>query len=76
MPKRRCENCSQWSSTDSVWGTCTTASSSGQWRNEAKRPADLETRADFGCVEWRSLAAVVRRIEVERAASATKIQPT
>lgn len=75
MAKRRCENCASWSSTDSVWGECTTASSNGQRRNEARRaaasyvaslgdvhPADLETRADFGCVEWKSLAAVVKRI--------------
>ncbi len=80
MPKRRCENCSHWSSTDSVWGNCFIASTNGQWRNEAKRacasyvaslgdvqPADLETRADFGCVEWKSLTAVIKRIAAKDA---------
>lgn len=71
MRPRRCENCSHWSSTDQVWGECTVA---GRYRTGQRmhatywdepgdvRDANLETASDFGCVEWSSLAAVVKRI--------------
>ena len=71
MSARRCENCSRWSSTDQVWGECTVASryANGQrshatYIEEPGRVLDacLETRHDFGCVEWKSYAAVAKRV--------------
>ena len=70
--KRRCENCSHWSSTDQVWGECTLISD--RRRDERKAfaqyvaaPGDVEdadfwSRWDFGCALWASLAAAIKRI--------------
>ena len=70
MPKRRCENCSHWSSTDQVWGECLYAGTDADEQRKADAryvlapgevvQADLWTRWDFGCVAWSSLAALVK----------------
>lgn len=73
MSRRRCENCSHWSSTDQVWGECTllSAPDRGQERKAHAQyvaaPGDVEnadvwSRWDFGCVLWDSLATAIRRI--------------
>lgn len=71
-PRRRCENCSHWSSTDEVWGDCGyamrdsidhTANATYVHSLGDVRSATLETRRDHGCVAWKSLAAVLRRID-------------
>ena len=61
-PRRRCENCNDWSSTDGVWGECVYASSPDRdgdkiahatyARRGNEEQAELETRYDFGCVKW------------------------
>lgn len=70
--KRRCENCSHWSSTDQVWGECTLISD--HRRDERKAfaqyvagPGDVEdadfwSRWDFGCSLWASLAGAIKQI--------------
>lgn len=61
-PRKRCENCARWGSTDSVWGTCEYAT---RRSHVAKAQAEcidlgrdygasLETRYDFGCMMWLS----------------------
>lgn len=70
VPRHRCENCTQWSSTDSVWGDCLYASSKGANSEERlmeatyvrkgdERTAVLETKWTFGCVAWKSLKAAL-----------------
>lgn len=71
-PRKRCENCTQWSSTDQVWGSCTYASSRDRDGTKIalaeyvdlgeEHQADLNTRYDFGCVLWASLAKAIKRI--------------
>ena len=64
---RRCENCSQWSSSDKVWGVCDYASVDRSDRLACATrlsggrdlQADLETRFNFGCVAWSSLWKVI-----------------
>lgn len=71
MTKRRCENCTHWSSTDQVWGECTllSAPDRGQERKAHAQyvlaPGEVEgaevwSRWDFGCVAWASLASLVK----------------
>lgn len=61
-PRNRCETCSQWSSTDKVWGDCMYASSRDDGTKLAQathvelgnqKQATLETKWDFGCRVWR-----------------------
>lgn len=68
--RRRCENCSQWSSTDQVWGDCTYASARDDGTKIAnatytrlgdEKQAELETRYDFGCSMWKSLQSAVKK---------------
>lgn len=76
-PRRRCENCSHWLSTDHVYGECTllSAADRGQERKAYAQfvhaPGDVDdaeiwSRWDFACVLWESLKAVIKRIEVAR----------
>lgn len=71
MPKRRCENCSHWSSTDQVWGECTllSAPDRGQERRAYAQyvaaPGEIEdaevwSKWDFGCVAWDSVASLIK----------------
>jgi len=67
-----CKNCSHWSSTDKVWGYCSHIESdypSADPRTRASinlctydGSADLWTKHDFGCREWASLKAALKRI--------------
>lgn len=70
MAKRRCENCTRWSSTDQVWGDCTLHSERDRGQDRRAyaayvdgpgdvRDAELRTKWDFGCVCWESLASLV-----------------
>lgn len=70
MMRKRCENCSQWSSTDQVWGECMYASSRDDGTKIAharyislgdEKQAELATRYDFGCSLWKSLRSAVKR---------------
>lgn len=71
MSRRRCENCSHWSSTDQVWGDCTllSAPDRGQERRAYAafvagpgevEDAEVRCRWDFGCVAWDSLGVLVK----------------
>lgn len=65
LTRKRCENCSKWSSTDRVWGHCQYASSrdadgskiahATYVRLGDEHQAELETKFNFGCVRWSSL---------------------
>lgn len=66
-PRRRCENCSFWASTDRVWGSCGYASTRDDGDKVAhatyvrlgdEKQAELETKYVFGCVRWKSLKGV------------------
>ena len=70
---KRCENCSHWSSTDQVWGSCTLISACDRAQDRrafaqyVAAPGDVEdaefwTKWDFGCRLWDSLAAVIKRV--------------
>jgi hypothetical protein len=55
---RRCQNCASWGSSDSVWGVCLREHDEDA-RMHVMEPRtgpaeDLETKFNFGCVEWRS----------------------
>lgn len=60
-PRKRCETCSHWSSTDKVWGDCMYASTEDYGKiaqanyvsGGNARQATLETKYDFGCRVWR-----------------------
>lgn len=63
-PRMRCENCSFWASTDSVWGSCGYASTRDDGDKVAhatyvrlgdEKQAELETNYVFGCVKWKSV---------------------
>ena len=80
-----CKNCANWSSTDQVWGHCTQIVS--DYPDGDKRAsinlcthdgtADLWTREDFGCREWSSMRAALKRItELERLGKSTQPQNT
>jgi len=67
-PRRRCENCSHWASTDRVWGSCGYASSRDDGYKIAhatyvrvgrEEQAELETKFNFGCVIWKSTRAAL-----------------
>lgn len=59
-PRKRCENCSRWSSTDKVWGDCMYASTEDHAKiaqaqyviSGLEHQATLETRYDFACRVW------------------------
>ncbi|MDO3434373.1 hypothetical protein QWJ46_16965 [Rhizobium sp. CBN3] len=71
-PRKRCENCSKWSSTDKVWGHCTYASSRDDDHSKIahatyvrlgdEHQAELETKFNFSCVLWSSLKAAVKKV--------------
>ncbi|UFW79978.1 hypothetical protein [Rhizobium sp. SU303] len=64
IPRKRCENCSAWCSTDRVWGNCHYASTEDRdgtkiaqatyVRLGDEKQAELETKYSFGCVLWAS----------------------
>ena len=64
-----CKNCANWSSTDQVWGHCTQIVSDYPDGNKRASinlctydgSADLWTREDFGCREWSSMRAALKR---------------
>lgn len=78
-----CKNCANWSSTDQVWGHCTHIESdypSADPKNRASinlctydGTADLWTREDFGCREWKSLRAALKRIANAERTSVTTV---
>ena len=65
-PRRRCENCTLWSSADRVWGDCiypreNNAEARALYvERGVERQARLETHWDFACAAWRSVAVALR----------------
>lgn len=58
LRNRRCENCASWGWSDGVWGICLRAESDDARMAVREDPrgvcGTLETRHNFGCVEWRT----------------------
>ena len=54
MPVPRCETCSEWRKHElEDIGTCALAANPPE-RHYPRALGDLETRADFGCVDWKA----------------------
>lgn len=55
---RRCENCTHWGANDTVWGDCTRVGVLNARfavdENEIGPLGGLQTRFNFGCVEWKT----------------------
>lgn len=82
-----CKNCVFWDSTDQTWGECSQIiadypngaqkrASINCYRSDAEdfEEIGLWSAHDFGCREWKSLAATLKRIDAaQRAPTSTDL---